>query len=267
MYADDLKIYKKITSKKDCKLLQEDITAAQQWLATVGLYFHPNKCYKMTYRITRSHIEHEYKIDNTAIQQVDSITDLGITFCSNLTWDTHIDSIINQANRRLGMLARCCKPIKDIDTMTMLYKAIIRSKIDYCSALWTPNTKTQIKKIEKIQASFVRYLFQKVNGFYPKYPQNISYKLLIEHLIIESIESRMTDNQMKFLRNIISHKINSTYLTSKLDFRIPNPKLRKDPTKLFLVKMNPTLLKSPIIAAMNTYNKLETKPEILSNPT
>ncbi|KAL1447881.1 hypothetical protein WDU94_005470 [Cyamophila willieti] len=266
MYADDLKIYKQITCKKDCKSLQEDITAAQNWLSSVGLFFHPNKCYKMTYRITRSYIDYEYKINNIPIQQVETISDLGVIFNSNLTWDTHIDSIINQANKRLGMVIRCCKPIQDIDTITILYKSIIRSKIDYCSALWTPNTKTKIKKLEKIQASFVRYLFQKVNGFYPKYPQNISYELLIENLIIDSVETRLTENQIKFLKNILTNKINSTYLTTKLEFRVPNHRLRADPTKLFNVNTNPTLLKSPIIAAMETYNKLDNKPDLFTTP-
>lgn len=260
LYADDLKIYKKITSYNDCILLQEDLNSSQKWLASVGLHFHPNKCFKMTLTTKKNTIQNPYEVNKTPLQNVETFTDLGVTFSSNLNWDAHIDKTIGAANRRLGMVIRCCTPISDIDTITLLYKSIVRSKLEYCSALWTPQTKTQIMKLEKVQANFVRYLFQKINGFYPKYPSNISYKLLIEHLVIDSIESRFRDNQIKFLKNLLTNKINSIYLTSKIDIKVPNPRLRTDPTTLFAV--HPNLFKSPIIAAMNVYNNIENKPDL-----
>uniref|UniRef100_A0A8D8X7F3 Uncharacterized protein n=1 Tax=Cacopsylla melanoneura TaxID=428564 RepID=A0A8D8X7F3_9HEMI len=112
----------------------------------------------------------------------------------------------------------------------------MRSTIEYGSVLWTPRTINDKKTIENLQARFIRYLFQKANGFYPKYPENISYKTLIENLPIESIEDRFTKIQMKFLEDTIKHNIDSPYILAQLKFKVPYRRIRPDPTQLFSIK-------------------------------
>lgn len=78
-----------------------------------------------------------------------------------------------------------------------LYKSLVRSIIEYASPEWTPKYKSHYKIIERVQAMFVRYLFHKFNGFYPKYPNYIEYSLLIENLDIVSVQKRIEQNQIK----------------------------------------------------------------------
>ncbi|KAL1446223.1 hypothetical protein WDU94_000017 [Cyamophila willieti] len=261
MYADDIKLYKVIRSENDCKLLQEDIDNIQNFLVSeLGLHFHPDKCFKMSFSNKNNKlkkIECQYKINNQITKEVNCINDLGITITNNLEWGPHMKNVVNKAYRKFGLIIRYCQPITDIDTLTTLYKTLMRSTIEYGSVIWTPRTKEGIKTIEKIQAKFIRYLFKKANGFYPKYPQNISYKVLIENLPIDSIEERFKKNQMTFLQNTLTNRINSPYILSQINLKIPTRNLRPNPTQLFYIKSNSkNELKSPITACMLKYNSL-----------
>ncbi|KAI5752825.1 hypothetical protein M8J77_020768 [Diaphorina citri] len=267
MYADDLKIFRTVSSKTDCELLQQDLNSVQKWLETIGLHFHPNKCFKMSYSSKKMKLDHPYYIEGTQLQEVESYSDLGVILSNNLSWRKHIDDVTVRAYRKLGMIIRFCKPIQDADAILLLYKSIVRSTLEYCSVLWNPETKSDTKKIEDVQASFVRYLFQKLNGFYPKYPQNIGYSTLIENIPMESIETRFENNQIKLLRDVLTNKINSPNITSNITFKIPDNRLRIDPSKLFEVSNNKTMLKSPTMFAMNTYNNMEPKPDIFTPQT
>uniref|UniRef100_A0A8D8XB29 Uncharacterized protein n=1 Tax=Cacopsylla melanoneura TaxID=428564 RepID=A0A8D8XB29_9HEMI len=210
----------------------------------------------MTYTNKRTKIEHTYRIGNKETKEVDTINDLGITLNSNLTWGPQIEKVTQKAYKKLGMVIRFCQPIKDIDTITLLYKSLVRSTIEYGSVVWYPKTKINMKTVERIQGQFVRYLFQKAEGFYPKYPTYIDYKTLIDNLPIDSIEERFTNNLLKLLHNIIHNSINSPYLLTEIKFRVPNPRLRNNPTQLFYIpnQNNNNLSKSPLIFAMEKYN-------------
>lgn len=264
LYADDLKIYKEIISINDCLLLQEDIDRVQKWLKAVGLSFHPDKSYKMTYTNTKNIVKHNYTINNITTQEVDTYKDLGVTLTRNITWGAHIQKVTEKAYQKLGLIIRYCKPINDIDAILTLYRSLVRSTIEYCSVIWSPKTKKDRKQLEDIQACFVRYLFQKLNGFYPSYPHNISYKTLIENIPLPSIEERLSKNQFGFIEKIIKYKIDSPYILKNIDFRIPNPRLRIDTSRLFELPRykHDLLFRSPLLSALKVYNDILDKPDI-----
>lgn len=264
MYADDIKIYKIVRNQSDCEKLQEDFVRVQDWMKSIGLTFHPKKCYKMSYSTLKSKIQYTYHIGDINLQDIETYSDLGVILTNDLTWNNQINNVTSKAYCKLGMIIRFCQNIQNPDAILILYKAIVRSTLEYCSVVWTPKTETNKKAIEKVQACFVRYLFQKLNGFYPKYPHNIGYKTLIENLPIESIETRHGENQLKYLRNIFTYRLNSSELTSNISFRIPNPRLRIDPNILFSVSNNTNHLKSPTMSAMKHYNELDQKPDIFN---
>ncbi|KAL1446253.1 hypothetical protein WDU94_013904 [Cyamophila willieti] len=269
MYADDLKLYKDIRTIHDCDALQQDIDNIKNWLSSVGLSFHPDKSQKMSYSNKTQIIQYNYMINNVPTKEVHTCTDLGILFSNNLSWTSHITNVRNKSFRKLGMIIRYSKPIRDIDTILTLYRALVRSTIEYGSVLWIPTTKKDTKLIEDVQACFVRFLFQKMNGFYPKYPHNIGYRTMLEHLPIQLLETRFKENQLKLLKNTLLNIIDSPYITSKIGFKIPNPKLRRDNKILFYVPGNrhESHLKSPIVSAMKYYNDLPDKPDLFYHDT
>ena len=64
-------------------------------------------------------------VDDTIIPEVNSITALGFTFDSLLTWEPHITDILSHARQRAGQLHRCRSLLTNQD-MTNIYKSWIR---------------------------------------------------------------------------------------------------------------------------------------------
>jgi len=56
--------------------------------------------------------------------------DLGVVVDSNLQFDNHILGKVKTANRILGLIKRCFKNL-DIQSFLLLYKALVRSHLDY----------------------------------------------------------------------------------------------------------------------------------------
>jgi len=101
-------------------------------------------------------------------------------------------------------------------------------------------------------------LFLKENGFYPAYPNAISYKELLEHLNIGSLEARRELVKLVFVHNLISNKITCPDLLNHIMIRVPNISLRVRPNNInyFVVPRNcsPVYLDSPLISSLLSYN-------------
>lgn len=267
LYADDLKIFKIVRDQNDCHLLQEDINSVSQWLHSIGLNFHPAKCSIMSYTTNSVPIQYTYSINNTPLHYVAKYKDLGIIFQNNLLFDLHRNEIEQKAFRRLGMVIRNSKSISDLDVIKMLYLTLVRPILEYGSTIWLPLTQCGKKALERIQARFVRYLFHKENKFYPLYPHYIEYELLAENLPIETLEQRRENEQIKLLKRICSGKTSSSYLIQKTQINVPDPRLRRNTDNFFYIPNIPTpfinhLLKSPLIAAFNTFNNMSERPDL-----
>ncbi|KAL1446991.1 hypothetical protein WDU94_013993 [Cyamophila willieti] len=179
--------------------MQDDLNSVADWLLTLGLNFHPDKCHIMTYTNKKNPIQYQYTLNSQNIEHVTLYKDLGVIFESDLSFNAHIYDITLRAYKRLGMLIRYCKHIKDLDAILLLYKSIVRSILEYGAVLWAPKYKNSQKIIERVQAKFVRYLFNKENGFYPKYPNYIDYNTLVENLVLDPVLSRFQHHQLKYI--------------------------------------------------------------------
>ncbi|KAI5748173.1 hypothetical protein M8J77_022635 [Diaphorina citri] len=260
LFADDFKLFRKISGDGDCRLLQEDISSVSSWLSNIKLAFHPNKCEVMTITRKRSMIHHEYCIGNVQISRVTVKKDLGVTFQTNLKFDQHINNILSSSNSTLGLILRHSKFFSDIDTIITLYTALVRSKLEYAAVIWAPNHQCHIKSLEQTQARFVRVLFLKLNGFYPTYPTAISYKDLLAQLSIGRLESRRSLYRLMFIHNLLNNKIACPGLIDKIQIRVPNTLSLRERTEArdyFYIHRNcsPVYLESPLISSLICFNK------------
>uniref|UniRef100_A0A8D9BQ04 RNA-directed DNA polymerase n=1 Tax=Cacopsylla melanoneura TaxID=428564 RepID=A0A8D9BQ04_9HEMI len=216
----------------------------------------------MTFTYKREKVEYTYRIDNIPTQEISSTKDLGVIVSNNLSWKEHIEKTTKKAYSILGCIIRHCDTIHDMDAILLLYKSLVRSILEYGSIVWCPQTQVDRNRIENIQKKFVRYLFYKLNGFYPKYPNYIPYNSLIENVPIDSVQSRFSQNQIQFLKNIFSNQIDSPYILSNINIQVPKPRLRPNLSTFFTLpgSRNDHYLKSPIYYAMQQYNQLVPKP-------
>ena len=107
MFADDVKIYRRITCAADAALLQADLRRLCRWSDTWKLNLNPAKCnsFRMTLK-TKPLETTYYEIENTALEHVNTIRDLGVILDTKLTFGPHGDVTVKKANRALGVLIR-----------------------------------------------------------------------------------------------------------------------------------------------------------------
>ena len=81
LFADDAKLFSIIKSPIDCSKIQKDIDAIHNWCIENALKLNLNKCKTISFFKPRCcHSEYAYRIDQTDIERVSSIKDLGVIF-------------------------------------------------------------------------------------------------------------------------------------------------------------------------------------------
>ena len=99
-----------------------------------------------------------YSIDNSvythlhhhSISTVDSEKDISVTFDCKLEFERHIAEKINKANATFAMIRRSYKYLSK-DVFLSLYKALVRSNLEYANLVWAPYKKKYIEALESVQ--------------------------------------------------------------------------------------------------------------------
>ena len=93
LYADDSKLYRIINSPEDMSSFQGDMDTISDRCEDNKIKISTKRC-KIT-RITRkrSPLVRDYYINDQCLESVYTYEDLGLLTSSNLSWNSHIDSI------------------------------------------------------------------------------------------------------------------------------------------------------------------------------
>ncbi|KAL1448178.1 hypothetical protein WDU94_003684 [Cyamophila willieti] len=138
MFADDVKIYKSISSVQDCALLQADLERFSEWLYTNGLQLSVHKCAVMEFSRSRSPPVFSYRIDSETLPFVNHIKDLGIYLDKTLSFSFHINKICSKASGMLGFLFRSTKDFSNVLPLKILYCSLVRGILEFASPVWNP---------------------------------------------------------------------------------------------------------------------------------
>ena len=229
LYIDDLKLFKEIENNADKCLFIEDIERIHNWNTNNGLSLNLNKCKIMIYNKKKNKNvyesgENKYKINNTEIDSVSVMKDLGV-FCDEaLTFDSHIDFIISKAKKRIYFLKKILNNFSNIDSLKLFYNTHIKSVLMYASIIWSPHQLGMIKQLERVQNQILRImaLNQEVEFDYFSH----DYEELMKKFDIKTIESSRNISKLKFLHKLLNNKIDSIELLQIVNFNIQNLKLR-----------------------------------------
>ena len=72
-------------------------------------------------------------LNNNSLKHVTRVKDLAVTISPDLTWDTHINTILAKANRMLAFLRRNSVMSLTTDHRKLLYLTFVRLYIGYVS--------------------------------------------------------------------------------------------------------------------------------------
>ena len=155
LFADDIKLYRRIQSENDTVQLQDDINNLLNWSNTWLLNFNIPKCKVL--RIGTSTLPQNYTLNGTPLDNVQDMRDLGITIDSQLKFHSHSSHIVSKANCLLGLIRKSFENIS-IQTLPTLYKSLVRPTLEYGNPIWGPHYVLDQQAVEKIQRRATRMI-------------------------------------------------------------------------------------------------------------
>lgn len=229
MFADDTKIYNTHDGTIN-NLVQEDLQELERWKSKWSLKFHPEKCKQMKIAPKRRqhHVERRtMKQENETsvfLNEVKEEKDLGIIFDHELSFGEHINTITNKASQMMGIIRRTFKNL-DPQVFKQLYVALVRTRLEYGQAIWSPFRKGYIKKLESIQRNATR----QINGF-----KNLDYSQRLKKLELPTLYFRRLRGDMiecyKILHSIYDPEVGPVLQKSEGNLRGNELKLFKKRT-------------------------------------
>ena len=143
---------KTIRSVYDCHILQFAIDQFECWCDESLLVPKPTKCACMRFWPA---FKFQYRLRAGAINELTTTKDLGVIISNDFKFNQHIQHIINNANRRIGMIRRyICS--RSMDVIQPLYKSFVRPILEYASIAWSPQYVTLINQLESVQHRCLR---------------------------------------------------------------------------------------------------------------
>ena len=214
LFADDVKIFKKVVNLDDARILQNDINTITAWCDANKLQLNKSKCNVISFTRRReiTYQYFNYNINGHTLNRVQTIKDLGVTFDSKLTFENHIKNITTKAYKMLGFISRSLNHFKQPYTYKLLYLTYVRSNLEYCTPVWNPHYDVHIAAIEKVQRRFTRILFKRFH-----YPEEMNFYMRNVRLELLSLEERRAITDELTLYKIYSKRIITT-LNDQINF-------------------------------------------------
>ena len=199
LFADDCVVYREIRSDKDCQILQDDLQKLWEWEKLWGMSFHPEKCSFLRVHRKTSPIMFSYSLKGHTLNCEESTKYLGVEISQDMTWKLHIDKTVKKGNSTLGFLRRNLR-INSEEVKRAAYISLVRPNLEYCSTVWNPYQKDQTHKLEMVQRRAARYITN-------RYHNTSSITDMLDHLDMESLESRRTKAQLTMMFRIINNLV------------------------------------------------------------
>lgn len=160
IYPDNLLTYTINTDPKNAtRYLQIAIDKLVSWSKHNGLQFSETKTKHICFHKTKKH-NIRLNMNNSTIETTTKHKFLGLTYEEKLTWKSHIITLKAELIRRINIFKILSNRNTGSDrkTLTTIYNAIIKSKIDYGSHIYGSARKTVLKQLDPINNSALRII-------------------------------------------------------------------------------------------------------------
>lgn len=119
------------------------------------------KCKSMSYYRVRASIIFDYSIEVVDVTRVEEVTDREILMESQLDFKALINNKFTKAHSMLGFLERICADFGNLRCLTSIFRAHVKSNLEYPAEVWSPSTKMPSDDIESIQTRFVLFALRR----------------------------------------------------------------------------------------------------------
>ena len=149
-FADDTKVFRirKVINDTDKQSLQDDVDKLVIWSEKWQMLFNFGKC--KCIHIGHGNMDEEYKMGDAVLGRTTQEKDLGVTFSADMKVSEQCGIAASKGNQILVLIRRTIT-YKEKQLIVPLYKAIVRSHLEYRIQAWRPYIKKDIDKLERIQ--------------------------------------------------------------------------------------------------------------------
>ena len=187
LFADDTKILRQISSRKDSLELQSDIDSLSVWAEKWLLNFNTDKCHVISLgKFENIMHTHRYSLNNKELEHVFEENDLGVIVDSDLKFEEHISAKIKKANSIVGLIRRTFSFL-DCTLFKKLYITFVRPHLEYAQVVWSPYLQKHINMIENVQIRATKL----VDGL-----ANLDYKDRLRKLGLPTLAYRRSRGDM-----------------------------------------------------------------------
>jgi hypothetical protein len=257
LFADDIEMHAISKSKNEAALLlQPYLHDIEDWVEEWRFSLSIGKCAALTFSRKRTHLPHlNLKLMGSSIIEVKHFKFLGLIFDSKLSWDKHIEEINTCLIRRGNILKSLTSKKTYLSTTLLLrvYKALIRSKLDYGAAALVNIPKSKIEILERTQNQLLRIVLGCLKST-PKALLHLETNILPVHMRWQNLAAnyylklshKPFNPAYKIIKNL--YESNTTWPVRSIPASIPTLKFvdSLDATDLFSLQSSNKVSTHPI---------------------
>ena len=159
-FADDTKLAKAIKDLECVSLLQRDLYLVIAWSTENNMQLHEQKFEVLNYTLNNSYLLRKLPFtaecrqystsESHILDPAEVVRDLGVMISSDRSWTPHIQSAVLSARTMAAWIFSAFRDRTPTLLMT-LFKSLVRSRLEYCCAVWNPAKVSDIKSLEEVQ--------------------------------------------------------------------------------------------------------------------
>ena len=193
-FADDTKIASKVSNVNDKINLQRDLDNIIKWSISNNMELNNKKFELVSHKLYPDSSNQKlikqlpffncsisYNISkNEVILPSEYVRDLGVYIDSKLNWTFHYSLVTKKAKQLCAWVLNTFYS-RDRNTMLILFKSLIRSRLEYSCEVWSPHLIKDINYLEQVQRTFT----SKIIGF-----KDLNYWDRLKKLELYSLQRR-----------------------------------------------------------------------------
>ena len=153
IFADDSKLIQAIDSEEDRLKLIEDLNAVLKWAEDNSMQLNDTK-FMLLQHGKNENLKQPYRInENVLLEQCEYAKDLGILVDSELKFSQQIATCTTSASQVAGWALRVFSS-RSKEVLLVLYKALVRPKLEYGCMVFNPQQIGEISRMEAVQRNF-----------------------------------------------------------------------------------------------------------------
>ena len=247
LFADDCLLFKAINNDKDQRTLQSDLSALEQWESDWQMEFNPSKCTVIQFHSGNKIKQASYSLHSETLENVQHSKYLGVTFSHNLSWNFHLDSITQKANRILGFLRRNLNDCS-MNVKAASYCSMVRPILEYSAAAWDPYLQKDVNQLETVQRRAARFA---TNNYHDRTTGCVTS--MLQDLQWKSLEERRKTIRLNLLHKMYNKQVD---VDVNKFVRLNDPRTRGANRFYQVHAKNPVFYNSFFVRTLRDWNKL-----------